>query len=83
MHLRDNPEAGGITQGACGLEQVVLKFTLAALLSSYFPWKTFLSWNWRWGEPLVLRLSQLSLSSSSLTPKHPGGSLAHTQRTQI
>lgn len=64
-------------------EQVVLKFTLAALLSSYFPCKTFLSWNWRWGEPLDLRLSQLSLSSSPLTLKDPGGSLAHTQQTQI
>jgi len=61
----------------------VLKFILAALLNSYFPWKTFFFLELDGGEPLVLRLGQFSLSSRLLTPKDTGGSLAHTQQTDI
>lgn len=62
---------------------MVLKFIPAALLISYFPWKTFFFLELEVGEPLALRLGQFSLSSRSLTPKDAGGSLAHTQQTDI
>ena len=81
--LRHSWEAGGIIQGACGLEQMVLKFILAALLNSYFPWKTFFFLELEVGEPLVLRLGQFSLSSRSLTPKDTGGSLAQDRKSVV